>query len=784
MSEKLKIVITGDSKSAQGAVNDFDDSVTTSGKNLVKYGALAAAAGAAFVVTKSIQAATKFEAAISDLSAITGATGEDLEFLSEKSKEFGRTTTLSAIQAAEAFKLVASAKPDLLGNAEALAAVTREAITLAEASGSTLPDAARTLGSALNQFNADASESGRFINVLAAGAQKGASEIADTAMALKESGTVASSAGISFESLNATIQSLSTVSIKGSQAGTQLRNIFLKLQTQAEEGFNPAIVGMEQALVNLNAANLSTTELTKLFGLESVTAAQTLIKQADSIGELTKSLTGTNTAYDQASTKTDNLEGDMKAMNSAIEGVAITLGEELGPELRTLAQDATKLIGAMAPVAVATAQAIIIAFKPVTTIFKAISTGMEAFQAGAEASDSKVRGVMQSVDAFNKVLIPNRELLKEMGVNVRDIDPRNIDEVSAAMMQLGQHAKENNIQLEKGGALRSQIAAQEAAAAAKTQEKEKAAPEPLEPTVAAKAEEGQTKEELQAERAIAATEAKNQRLREMAEEFELGEREREVLRMERENEQFNLDLENLLARGLTVDEALEVQRQGREDAEFLHKQKLKKIDGDASLAQQKLALVEQGERIKTLQNTMTGLAKISGSAGKKMFKLQKANAIATALVNIPATAVSAYKAMAGIPIIGPALGAAAAAAAVAAGVAQVATIKGQKGPQAHAGLDRNPAEGTMLLRRDEMVLDPGTSKEVRENIKGATERPRPENGGGGIVIGEVNIVAKADMRNMTADEWDEIVEEGLAQAIRRGVNNLLDFGLAPTEEFA
>ena len=390
---------------------------------------------------------------------------------------------------------------------------------------------------------------------------------------------------------------------------------------------------------------------------------------------------------------------------------------------------------------------------------------------------------MQSVDAFNKLLLPNRELLKEMGINVRDIDPRNVEEVTAAMMQMNQHAKANNVELEKGGQLRSQIAAQETAAAAKAQEKAKA-PEALEPTVAKKVEEEKTKEELQAERAIAATEAKNQRLREMAEEFELGEREREVLRAEREHEAFNVDLENLVARGLTVDEALEVQRQGREDAEFLHKEKLKKIDGDASIAKQKLAMVEQGERIKVLQGTMNSLAKISGSAGKKIFKLQKANAIATALVQIPATAVAAYKAMAGIPIIGPALGAAAAAAAVAAGVAQVATIKGQKGPQAHAGLDRNPAEGTMLLRRDEMVLDPGTSKEVRENIKGATEAPRPGNGGGDIIIENFSIHVDEDMREMTVDDWTEVIQGNFAQGMRNAVDSLVNLGLMREEEFA
>lgn len=291
----------------------------------------------------AINTAKQFESSISDLSAITGAVGDDLKFLSDKSREFGAVTTLSASQAAEAFKLVASAKPDLLESGEALAQVTKEAIALAEASGSTLPDAAKTLGSSLNQFSEDADQAGRFINVLAAGAKFGASEIADTALALKDSGTVASSAGVSFEELNASIQALSTVSIKGSRAGVGLRNVILKLQTQSKDGLNPAIVGLNKAMSNLAKEQLSTTELTKLFGLENVVVATSLIKMSGNLGELTNKLTGTNVAYDQAATKVDNLEGDLKKLNSAWEEMQLTVVGSTDP-MRGAVQGTTDVV--------------------------------------------------------------------------------------------------------------------------------------------------------------------------------------------------------------------------------------------------------------------------------------------------------------------------------------------------------------------------------------------------------------------------------------------------------
>src|SRR5476649_2753222 len=97
----------------------------------------------------------------------------------------GRTTEYSASQAVEALKLMASAKPELLQTADGLTQATKSALVLAQAAGTTLPDATKTLALSLNQFGAGANQADRYINVLAAGAKFGASEITDTAPRLK-----------------------------------------------------------------------------------------------------------------------------------------------------------------------------------------------------------------------------------------------------------------------------------------------------------------------------------------------------------------------------------------------------------------------------------------------------------------------------------------------------------------------------------------------------------------------------------------------------------------------
>lgn len=310
-------------------------------------GAAAAAAAIAGVVAASVQANRQFEKAMSDLSAITGATGKQLEFLETQALAVGAATSLSASEAAEAFKLIASAKPDLLESSAALTAVTKSAVTLAEAAGVTLPDAARTLGSALNQFGADASDAARYINVLAAGSKFGAAEVTEVADALKVAGVSAASAKIPFEQVNAAIQSLAAVSIKGSEAGTTLRNIILKLETSADQNLRPSIVGLTGAISNLADMNLTAAELVKQFGLENVNAAQALVEAAAETEELTDKLTGTNTAMEQAATRTNNLDGDMKQLSSASETLALVIGDSLNPVMRDLTQLLTGAAGGL-----------------------------------------------------------------------------------------------------------------------------------------------------------------------------------------------------------------------------------------------------------------------------------------------------------------------------------------------------------------------------------------------------------------------------------------------------
>lgn len=329
-------------RNAQEDAKRTDEAYSRMGKTIAGVaGRLAGFAGAGLSLGAIITTTREYGQALSDLSAITGATGAQLKSLDEAAQEMGRSTEYSASQAVEALKLMASAKPELLQTADGLTEATKSALTLAQAAGSTLPDATRTLALSLNQFGAGAQEADRYINVLAAGAKFGASEIADTAAAIKNGGVAAAQAGVGFETLNAAIQVLAEREIKGGEAGTALRNVILALEKGTDKTLKPSVVGLSGALDNLSKKNLSTAQAVKLFGVENINAASVLVDNRSKLNALTLALTGTQTAHEQAAIRVDNLNGDIMGLTSAFEGMIIKIGQSSTGPLRSGIQSVT-----------------------------------------------------------------------------------------------------------------------------------------------------------------------------------------------------------------------------------------------------------------------------------------------------------------------------------------------------------------------------------------------------------------------------------------------------------
>lgn len=318
-------------KRAKGEIGNFEKSITSmAGKIGPALSGFAAFAGISVAIGDVVRTSMEFEKSLSSLKSLTGVTTQELSFFKDEAIRLGSTTTQTASQVVDAFKLIGSQMPELLKNKEALSSVTESAIILAEAAEIDVPEAAKALTGALNQMGASSSQAAEYINILAAASQQGSADIPYLNKAIENAGGAASSVGVQFNELVAAIEAIAPKITDAGSAGTNLRNIFLTLESSADKNLRPSVVGLSQAVENLAAKHMNATEMTKMFGKESVTAALALVSEKDKFIELTDGITGTNTALEQQKINNDNLAGSIAALQSAWEGFILTLNNSSG----------------------------------------------------------------------------------------------------------------------------------------------------------------------------------------------------------------------------------------------------------------------------------------------------------------------------------------------------------------------------------------------------------------------------------------------------------------------
>jgi len=297
-------------------------------------GAMAALRGASKTIND-------FEQGIADLKAITGATGDDLEYLKKQAIDLGAKTKGGAIAVVEAYKLIASAKPELLEDVKALNAVTEATLILAQASGMELPKAATALTDAMNQYGVDASNAIPFVDALAAGAKYGAAEIENETESLLKFGAVARTSNIDIKESVGLIQLMAENGEKGAEAGTKLRNILLKISApdalpkEAQEIFKELGIDMEflkdksipvqQKLEALKPLLQDNANIVKVFGIENATAALNVLGHTDRLAELTSKMGEVGVASEQAAIKMDTVQGKSDLLASKYDSLILSV---------------------------------------------------------------------------------------------------------------------------------------------------------------------------------------------------------------------------------------------------------------------------------------------------------------------------------------------------------------------------------------------------------------------------------------------------------------------------
>lgn len=288
---------------------------------------------------------------ISLVRAVAKGTKEELDALDATAKKLGATTSFTASQVAE---LMVELGRGGMAAAE-INAATQGVLDLARATGTETGTTAGIVVAALRAFNLEASESQRVADVLTAAANGSFNTLESLGEAFTYAGVTAAQAGMSIEETAAILMALGNVGIQGSMAGTTLKRLLTinaaeaqKLQEIFGVTFRDA-AGNARPLVDvfeeINAAleGLGSGEraakMNEAFGLLGITGAEVIANTSDQIRQFTAELENAEgTARRVAQDMDDNLGGSWRMMMSAIEGVAIAIGESLTPTLREWAK--------------------------------------------------------------------------------------------------------------------------------------------------------------------------------------------------------------------------------------------------------------------------------------------------------------------------------------------------------------------------------------------------------------------------------------------------------------
>lgn len=315
-------------------------------KSIVSTIATATGAGAVAAGTAAINAGKSFEAGMSEVKAISGASAREFEALTDKAKEMGATTKFSATQASEGLKYMAMAGWNSQQMIDGLPGV----MNLAAASGEDLGTVSDIVTDALTAMGLKASDSAHFADVLATAASSSNTNVAMMGETFKYAAPVAGALGYNIEDLAQAIGLMGNAGIKSSQAGTSLRSILTRLAkppkdcANAMEDYGISIKNSDGSMKSLMEVmenmrdslqglpkDEQSAAAAALGGQEAMSGLLAIVNASESdFDNLSKAIdNASGAAQDQADIMNDNLQGALYELGSAAESTGIELYDNI-----------------------------------------------------------------------------------------------------------------------------------------------------------------------------------------------------------------------------------------------------------------------------------------------------------------------------------------------------------------------------------------------------------------------------------------------------------------------
>ena len=321
-------------------------------------GGLMAAGGVTLGAADAMKTFAGFEAGMSQVAAISGASGSELDALTAKAKQMGATTKFTATESAEAFNYMAMAgwkTEEMLGGIEGI-------MNLAAASGESLGTTSDIVTDAITAFGLSADDSTHFADVMAAASANANTNVSMLGESFKYVAPLAGAMGFSIEDTATSLGLMANSGVKASMAGTSMRRIITALVAPTDKeaaamekygvsiqnadgttkSFMEVMENMRDALGGLEDAEQSAAVET-MFGKQALSGALAIINASEEdFNKLTSAIDDADGASARmASTMMDNLAGSVTLMQSALEGVKDTFGEGMAPAVRSFVDSIT-----------------------------------------------------------------------------------------------------------------------------------------------------------------------------------------------------------------------------------------------------------------------------------------------------------------------------------------------------------------------------------------------------------------------------------------------------------
>lgn len=340
---------------------EIDTSGASSG--LKKLSTMATAAVGA-LAGYSVKVGTDFEASMSEVAAISGATGDEIQALTEKARQMGAETQFSAAEASQALKYMAMAgwqTEDMLSGISGI-------MNLAAASGEDLAMVSDIVTDAMTAFGLSAKDSAHFADVLAMAANASNTDVYMLGESFKYVAPVAGALGYSIEDVSVALGLMANSGIKASQAGTAMRSLLTRLvkptkaSAEAIEALGIEVANADGSVKPLNElleqlrgsfANLTDAQKAEyaalLAGQEGMSGLLAIVNASESdFQTLTDRIAAADgTAQEMAATMNDNLKGRMELLSSSCEELGLAIYDGISDPLKEAAEWATDAVNEM-----------------------------------------------------------------------------------------------------------------------------------------------------------------------------------------------------------------------------------------------------------------------------------------------------------------------------------------------------------------------------------------------------------------------------------------------------